>query len=92
MGLRAKCLQKSRYWLCLISLSAAWVLPLRAQHFTFKDYSEVQGLGNLNVRCLLRDQTGFLWVGTEGGIFRYDGTPGICRERRRPGQLGQFNR
>ena len=61
-------------WLYLMILSAAWVLPLPAQHFTFKDYSEAQGLANLNVRCLLQDQTGFLWVGTEGGVFRYDGT------------------
>jgi ligand-binding sensor domain-containing protein len=74
MGPRAKCLQKKRYWLCLILVSIAWVLPVRAQHFTFKDYSEAQGLGNLNVRCLLQDRAGFLWVGTEGGIFRYDGT------------------
>jgi signal transduction histidine kinase/CheY-like chemotaxis protein/ligand-binding sensor domain-containing protein len=74
MGPRTRCVQKSRRWLCLAFLSAAWVLPVRAQHFTFKDYSEAQGLTNLNIRCLLQDRAGFLWVGTEGGLFRYDGT------------------
>jgi ligand-binding sensor domain-containing protein len=48
-------------------------MPVRAQHFTFKDYSEAEGLTNLNVRCMLQDRAGFLWVGTEGGLFRYDG-------------------
>jgi signal transduction histidine kinase/CheY-like chemotaxis protein/ligand-binding sensor domain-containing protein len=73
MGPRTRCVQKNRRWLCLALLSAAWVLPVRAQHFTFKDYSEAQGLTNLNIRCLLQDRAGFLWIGTEGGLFRYDG-------------------
>jgi len=43
-----------------------------AQRYTFKQY--VEGLGNLNVNCMLQDRTGFLWVGTENGLFRYDGS------------------
>ncbi|HEY1949930.1 MAG TPA: two-component regulator propeller domain-containing protein, partial [Bryobacteraceae bacterium] len=73
MGPRTRCLQNRGRWLYLILLSAAWVLPVHAQHFTFKDYSEAQGLTNLNIRCMLQDYAGFLWVGTEGGLFRYDG-------------------
>ncbi len=42
-----------------------------AQRYTFKEY--VDGLGNLNVLCMLQDRTGFLWVGTQNGLFRYDG-------------------
>ncbi len=33
-----------------------------------------QGLSNDAVRCLLQDRTGYLWVGTENGLNRYDGT------------------
>ncbi len=43
-----------------------------AQRYTFKDY--LDGLGNLSVDCLLQDRAGFLWVGTESGLFRYDGS------------------
>jgi signal transduction histidine kinase/ligand-binding sensor domain-containing protein len=57
-----------------LCLSVLCVVPLQGQHFTFKDYSEAQGLTNLNIRCLFQDHTGFLWVGTEDGLFRYDGT------------------
>jgi len=31
------------------------------------------GLGNLNVICIAQDRTGYLWVGTENGLYRFDG-------------------
>jgi signal transduction histidine kinase/ligand-binding sensor domain-containing protein len=43
-----------------------------AQRYTFKDYAD--GLGNLNVMCMLQDRSGFLWMGTQNGLFRYDGS------------------
>lgn len=50
-------------WLC----GAAF-----GQRYTFKEY--VDGLGNLNVMCMLQDRAGFLWMGTQSGLFRYDGS------------------
>jgi diguanylate cyclase (GGDEF)-like protein len=41
--------------------------------FTFRAYGTEQGLGNQAVQCLAQDTTGFLWVGTEDGLYRYDG-------------------
>ncbi|MBI2396548.1 MAG: EAL domain-containing protein [Xanthomonadales bacterium] len=32
-----------------------------------------QGLPNANVTALLQDRLGFLWIGTQSGLFRYDG-------------------
>src|SRR2546429_7553718 len=32
-----------------------------------------QGLSNNNVNCLLQDRTGFLWIGTDNGLNRFDG-------------------
>jgi len=57
----------------LVLLSAAlFLVPAsRAQRYTFKNY--VEGLGNLSVKSLYQDSQGFLWVGTFGGLFRYDG-------------------
>jgi signal transduction histidine kinase/ligand-binding sensor domain-containing protein/CheY-like chemotaxis protein len=46
---------------------------LFSQRFSFKYYGQGEGLKNLNVSCLLQDRTGFLWVGTQNGLFRYDG-------------------
>jgi signal transduction histidine kinase/ligand-binding sensor domain-containing protein/CheY-like chemotaxis protein len=49
-------------------------LTLSAQRYRFKYYSHRDGLGEPEVHALLQDHTGFLWVGTAGGLFRYDGS------------------
>ncbi len=41
--------------------------------YVFRVYGEEDGLSNLTVECLLQDRTGFLWVGTQDGLFRFDG-------------------
>jgi signal transduction histidine kinase/DNA-binding response OmpR family regulator/ligand-binding sensor domain-containing protein len=46
---------------------------LPAQRYSFKNYGQEEGLTNLGVRCIVQDRAGFLWVGTENGLFRYDG-------------------
>jgi len=55
----------------LIVLSGA--LDLCAQRYNFKIYGEEEGLQNLVVQVLLQDRAGFLWVGTQNGLYRYDG-------------------
>jgi signal transduction histidine kinase/ligand-binding sensor domain-containing protein len=44
-----------------------------AQQYGFKYYGVEHGLTNLAVKALFQDREGFLWAGTEGGVFRYDG-------------------
>ncbi len=44
-----------------------------AQRYNFKFYGEDEGLQNLAVQVLLQDRTGFLWAGTQNGLYRYDG-------------------
>ena len=46
---------------------------LRAQRYNFKVYGEEEGLKNLVVQTILQDRAGFLWVGTQNGLYRYDG-------------------
>lgn len=53
------------FWFCAL-------LPLRGQEYTFRRY--VRGLNNLSVNCALQDRAGFIWVGTENGLFRFDGS------------------
>ncbi len=55
--------------LALLCVSAAGCV---AQRYSFREYT--QGLGNLNIACLVQDHTGYLWVGTQNGLYRYDGT------------------
>ena len=51
-------------------LSAA--LPAREKLF-FQTFSLEQGLSQSIVECILQDRRGFLWLGTEDGLNRYDG-------------------
>jgi len=39
----------------------------------FRSFGIGQGLTNLSVLALTQDLDGFLWVGTENGLFRFDG-------------------
>src|SRR5580692_9679596 len=57
-------------------LLAALGLPvqLAGQRYNFKFYGEEEGLQNLAVQVVLQDRAGFLWVGTQNGLFRYDGS------------------
>jgi diguanylate cyclase (GGDEF)-like protein len=44
-----------------------------AQQYAFQYFGVEQGLTNLAVKTLFQDRTGFIWVGTEHGAFRYEG-------------------
>lgn len=46
---------------------------LYAQRLTFRFYGEEAGLHNLAVQTMLQDSRGFLWVGTQNGLYRFDG-------------------
>ena len=44
-----------------------------AQQLSFEHLSLNQGLSQSIVQVLMKDQKGFLWIGTEDGLNRYDG-------------------
>lgn len=52
---------------CLVSSIA------RAQYNHFEKISEADGLSDNRVTCFMKDNTGFMWIGTENGLNRYDG-------------------
>lgn len=55
-------------------LLAAWMpAAAHAQQYAFQYLGVEQGLTNLAVKNLFQDRTGFIWVGTENGVFRYEG-------------------
>ncbi len=71
--------------LFVLAVLAAATAPVRAQvpassqtapfegRYAFRTYGDEDGLANTTVECLLQDRQGFLWVGTQDGLFRFDG-------------------
>lgn len=43
-----------------------------AQRYSFTEAAT--GLDNLNVDCVAQDSAGYMWVGTENGLYQYDGS------------------
>jgi diguanylate cyclase (GGDEF)-like protein len=54
-----------------LAVFCAASLICAAQRYSFREYT--QGLSNLNITSMVQDRTGFLWVGTQNGLYRYDG-------------------
>ncbi len=69
---------------CLISRWRAAVLAClllalavpdaRAQFARFENYADDRGLGNTSVSALAQDADGYILLGTEAGLYRYDGS------------------
>lgn len=64
---------KKQLLLTVFLLLPAMLLALPAD-FRFRHFSVEDGLSSNSVRALLQDKYGFLWMGTEEGLNRYDGT------------------
>jgi signal transduction histidine kinase/CheY-like chemotaxis protein len=47
--------------------------PAKAQQYSFRYYGPEDGLTNAAVKVLFQNRRGFVWAGTENGVFRYDG-------------------
>jgi ligand-binding sensor domain-containing protein len=45
----------------------------RSQDFIYKHYDLQDGLPNPTIHAIFQDKDGFLWLGTESGLSRYDG-------------------
>jgi signal transduction histidine kinase/CheY-like chemotaxis protein/ligand-binding sensor domain-containing protein len=58
-------------FLTLAGLLAA--LPSFPQRFHFQEFGSEHGIVNLAARAVLRDRSGFLWIGTRSNVHRFDG-------------------
>lgn len=64
----------SRYLLLVILL---WFLlpdPVFGQEYSYAHYDITEGLAGSTVYVMTQDHDGFLWIGTETGVSRFDGT------------------
>jgi diguanylate cyclase (GGDEF)-like protein len=50
-----------------------FTVVLGAQQYVFQAYRQREGLQNLAINALTTDSSGFLWLATENGVFRFLG-------------------
>ncbi len=49
------------------------IIPISAQQIALKTYTRGTGLASDYILALYQDNRGFLWIGTDRGVSRYDG-------------------
>lgn len=57
----------------LLFITLLLVSNLVAQPVFFNHITQENGLRSGNVRAIIKDHQGFIWIGTEDGLHRYDG-------------------
>lgn len=50
-----------------------FALALNGQPHYFRHFQADQGLSHNSVNCIIQDRMGFVWIGTKGGLDRFDG-------------------
>ncbi|USX23001.1 diguanylate cyclase [Oxalobacteraceae bacterium OTU3REALA1] len=64
----------SQLMLALAALLAiAWPGAASGQQVPLRYLTQQDGLGNLSINTLVQDHTGYVWAGTDNGLFRYNG-------------------
>jgi len=58
----------------LLILLLAFAAGGVGQDYSFRFYGAAEGLQNLVVLSLAQDRAGYIWAGTEVGLYRYNGT------------------
>lgn len=57
----------------LFIICSTTYLAIAQQEMVFRSFSTEDGLSNASVRVTYQDQFGFIWIGTRGGLNRFDG-------------------
>jgi len=60
--------------LLLIISFTGLIKSLEAQNPRFESYSVLKNRKNVNVNTIYQDQTGYIWLGTNYGLVKFDGT------------------
>lgn len=58
---------------CITLLFACCLSIAQQPNLYFKKITVQNGLSNNKVNCILQDKRGFIWIGTDDGLNRYDG-------------------
>ena len=73
-------LRACRHWIPVFAaglLTSLWIAPVHAQSYPTQyvttNWQTEQGLPQNSVNALVQDHDGYLWIGTYGGLARFDG-------------------
>ena len=72
-------MNKQKFYLLFLLLLSS--IQLSAQRYTFIEYGLKEGLPQSQARSLFQDSRGFIWVGTLGGVARFDGRDFVTFDR-----------
>lgn len=61
------------YYLCILLLCSSAFSMSSVEYYSTDIFSIQQGLSQTRVNALLQDSKGFIWVGTQDGLNRFDG-------------------
>lgn len=72
---------KGRPWVCravMVYTAVLFQLLLAtftagAQHYNLFEYNELDGMRSTLVKAVAKDPNGLVWIGTDGGLIRYNG-------------------
>lgn len=65
----------------VLLLSFCMLVQGQQKIYLFRNLNKDHGLSNNSVRTICRDRQGFLWIGTNEGLNRYDGYTFKCYKR-----------
>src|SRR5688572_20719067 len=58
---------------CLLLLYVSTLSVAQGPYLYFNRISVQNGLSHPKVNCIIEDKRGFIWIGTDDGLNRYDG-------------------
>ncbi len=65
---------KRLFFFVIFCVSIVYKTNAQEQQFTFSNLNEKDGLRNNIIFCFLKDSHGILWIGTQNGLNRFDGS------------------
>jgi ligand-binding sensor domain-containing protein/anti-sigma regulatory factor (Ser/Thr protein kinase) len=74
----------------LLILVLFCVSPVHGQHLLFDSYSFPEGLTSSNIQKVIQDKYRFIWVATQDGLYRFNGTSfDVLKKDRSVNSLGE---